>query len=149
MTGPNYQDMIRALQGYWAERGCVLWQPYHTEVGAGTLNPAFAPGTWMMLSDHLNLTGTSPLEGADFIDMTVAYDAACRADFRTAAIVSGMTLHEGVYAGLRGIEALLNLPLADVGRASLTPRAAREALAVVNASHEYHGGFRLRTLAAS
>ena len=40
MTGPNYQDMIRALQGYWAERGCVLWQPYHTEVGAGTLNPA-------------------------------------------------------------------------------------------------------------
>ena len=51
--------------------------------------------------------------------------------------------------GLRGIEALLNLPLADVGRASLTPRAAREALGVVNASHEYHGGFRLRTLAAS
>jgi len=51
--------------------------------------------------------------------------------------------------GLRGIEALLNLPLADVGRASLTPRAVREALGVVNASHEYHGGFRLRTLAAS
>lgn len=69
---------------------------------AGTLNPAFAPGTWMMLSDHLNLTGTSPLEGADFIDLSVAYDAACRAEFRTAAIVSGITLQEGVYAGLRG-----------------------------------------------
>jgi len=50
---------------------------------------------------------------------------------------------------LHGIEALLNLPLADAGRAPLGPRAAREALAVVNASHEYHGGFRLRTLAAS
>jgi DNA repair protein RecO (recombination protein O) len=51
--------------------------------------------------------------------------------------------------GLRGIEALLGLPLADAGRAQLGARAAREALDVVNASHEYHGGFRLRTLAAS
>ena len=38
--GLNYQDMIRALQDYWAERGCVLMQPYHSELGAGTLNPA-------------------------------------------------------------------------------------------------------------
>lgn len=69
---------------------------------AGTLNPGFAPGTWMMLSDHLNLTGTSPLEGADFIDMSVAYDADWRAEFRKAADRSGIPLHEGVYAGLRG-----------------------------------------------
>jgi glycyl-tRNA synthetase alpha chain len=40
MAGRNYQDMIRALEGYWAERGCVLMQPYHTELGAGTFNPA-------------------------------------------------------------------------------------------------------------
>src|ERR671936_364316 len=32
--------MIRALEGFWADRGCVLMQPYHTEVGAGTMNPA-------------------------------------------------------------------------------------------------------------
>ena len=69
---------------------------------AGTLNPGFAPGTWMMLNDHLNLTGFSPLEGADFIDMSVAYDADWRAKFRKAADGSGMILHEGVYAGLRG-----------------------------------------------
>lgn len=69
---------------------------------AGTLNPAFAPGSWMMLSDHLNLTGVSPLEGADFVDLSVAYDAAWRAEFRAGAAVSGMVLHEGVYAGLRG-----------------------------------------------
>lgn len=69
---------------------------------AGTLNPAFAPGTWMMLSDHLNLTATSPLEGADFIDLSVAYDAAWRETFRSAAAASGTVLHEGVYAGLRG-----------------------------------------------
>jgi glycyl-tRNA synthetase alpha chain len=36
----NYQEMIGALQGYWAERGCVVMQPYHTELGAGTFNPA-------------------------------------------------------------------------------------------------------------
>jgi tetrameric-type glycyl-tRNA synthetase alpha subunit len=40
MARLNYQEMIRALEGYWAERGCVLMQPYHTEVGAGTFNPA-------------------------------------------------------------------------------------------------------------
>ena len=69
---------------------------------AGTLNLGFAPGTWMMLSDHLNLTGTSPLEGADFIDMSVAYDADWRAEFLAAAAASGMALHQGVYASLRG-----------------------------------------------
>jgi glycyl-tRNA synthetase alpha chain len=36
----NYQQMIAALQGYWAERDCVVMQPYHTELGAGTFNPA-------------------------------------------------------------------------------------------------------------
>src|SRR2546421_589749 len=36
----NYQDMLRALEGFWADRGCVLLQPYHTEVGAGTMNPS-------------------------------------------------------------------------------------------------------------
>jgi purine-nucleoside phosphorylase len=69
---------------------------------AGTLNPDFTPGTWMMFSDHINLTRSSPLEGADFVDLSVAYDAAWRADFRTAAVATGMVLHEGVYAGLRG-----------------------------------------------
>ncbi|MFN2472140.1 MAG: glycine--tRNA ligase subunit alpha [Gaiellaceae bacterium] len=40
MAAPNYQDMIRALEGFWSEQGCVLMQPYHTELGAGTANPA-------------------------------------------------------------------------------------------------------------
>ena len=42
MEALNFQEMIAALQGYWAERGCVVMQPYHTEVGAGTFNPATA-----------------------------------------------------------------------------------------------------------
>ena len=69
---------------------------------AGTLNPDYHPGSWMMLSDHLNLTATSPLQGADFIDLTQAYDLSWRERFRNGAQDSGMILHEGVYAGLRG-----------------------------------------------
>jgi glycyl-tRNA synthetase alpha chain len=37
---PTFQDMIAALERYWAAQGCVVMQPYHTEVGAGTFNPA-------------------------------------------------------------------------------------------------------------
>jgi glycyl-tRNA synthetase alpha chain len=36
----TYQDMITGLERYWADYGCVLMQPYHTELGAGTFNPA-------------------------------------------------------------------------------------------------------------
>jgi DNA repair protein RecO (recombination protein O) len=50
--------------------------------------------------------------------------------------------------GLRGIEGLLRRPLAEAGAAGLTDRAAHEALGVISASYEYHGGFRLRTLSA-
>jgi purine-nucleoside phosphorylase len=47
---------------------------------AGALNPKFKPGDWMMITDHINLTGTSPLLGsAKFLDL--------------------IALHEGVYAG--------------------------------------------------
>src|SRR3954451_22495436 len=43
--------MIRALEGYWADYGCVLMQPYHTELGAGTANPStflrcLGPAPW-------------------------------------------------------------------------------------------------------
>ena len=40
MKARNYQETILALERFWADRGCVLMQPYHTELGAGTMNPA-------------------------------------------------------------------------------------------------------------
>jgi glycyl-tRNA synthetase alpha chain len=40
VTVPTYQETILTLERYWADQGCVLLQPYHTEVGAGTFNPA-------------------------------------------------------------------------------------------------------------
>lgn len=36
----DFQSMIMALQQYWAEQGCLIWQPYYSQVGAGTMNPA-------------------------------------------------------------------------------------------------------------
>jgi len=36
----SFQGMIMALQKFWTEQGCIILQPYHTEVGAGTLHPA-------------------------------------------------------------------------------------------------------------
>jgi len=38
-TVPTYQELILSLQKFWAERGCVLQQPYDIEVGAGTMSP--------------------------------------------------------------------------------------------------------------
>ena len=38
--GPTYQDLIASLQAFWSGEGAVIMQPYHTEVGAGTFNPA-------------------------------------------------------------------------------------------------------------
>jgi glycyl-tRNA synthetase alpha chain len=40
LSAPTFQDTIRQLEGYWADYGCVLMQPYHTELAAGTMNPA-------------------------------------------------------------------------------------------------------------
>jgi len=38
-NSPTFQELILCLQAFWAERGCVLQQPYDVEVGAGTMAP--------------------------------------------------------------------------------------------------------------
>ncbi len=43
MTKPlDFQSIILTLQHFWADHGCLIWQPYYLQVGAGTLNPATA-----------------------------------------------------------------------------------------------------------
>ena len=70
---------------------------------AGSANKDFAPGSWMMINDHINLTGTTPLLGeANFVDMTEIYSSPWRRRFREAARSTGLALHEGIYAGLLG-----------------------------------------------
>jgi glycyl-tRNA synthetase len=36
----DFQTIIMSLQRFWAEKGCLIWQPYYSQVGAGTMNPA-------------------------------------------------------------------------------------------------------------
>lgn len=70
---------------------------------AGGVHPDWPPGTFMRITDHLNLTGTSPLEGApNFQDMTRAYDVELGGALDVAADDARLILRHGVYAGLRG-----------------------------------------------
>ncbi|MCC9198048.1 purine-nucleoside phosphorylase [Arthrobacter sp. zg-Y820] len=66
--------------------------------GCGGLNPDWKPGTPVLISDHLNLTAASPLEGATFVDLTDLYSSRLRDLARTV----DPTLDEGVYAQFTG-----------------------------------------------
>ncbi len=66
--------------------------------GCGGLNPQWEPGTVVLLSDQLNLTGTSPLRGPAFVDLTDLYSARLRALARRVE----PELPEGVYAQFAG-----------------------------------------------
>jgi purine-nucleoside phosphorylase len=66
--------------------------------GCGGLDPAWQPGTPVLISDHLNLTGASPVEGATFVDLTDLYSARLRALCRE--VEPGLA--EGVYVQFRG-----------------------------------------------
>jgi purine-nucleoside phosphorylase len=66
--------------------------------GCGGLNPAWTPGTAVLIRDHINLTAQSPLEGATFIDLTDLYSTALRDLCRTV----DPALPEGVYVQFPG-----------------------------------------------
>jgi purine-nucleoside phosphorylase len=66
--------------------------------GCGGLDQTWQPGTPVLISDHLNLTATSPLEGASFVDLTDLYSTRLRALCRQ--VEPGLA--EGVYAQFPG-----------------------------------------------
>ncbi|GAA1152090.1 purine-nucleoside phosphorylase [Ornithinicoccus hortensis] len=66
--------------------------------GCGGLNPDWAPGTPVLIRDHLNLTGASPIEGATFVDLTDLYTPR----LRELALEVDPDLDSGVYAQFRG-----------------------------------------------
>jgi purine-nucleoside phosphorylase len=76
---------------------------------AGGVNVNFAKGALVLISDHINLQGLNPLVGPNdeelgprFPDMTEAYAPELRQLCRDTAEEIGITLHEGVYAGVLG-----------------------------------------------
>ncbi|MGO3147788.1 MAG: purine-nucleoside phosphorylase [Leucobacter sp.] len=66
--------------------------------GAGGVNPAYTPGYPVLITDHINLTAASPLEGATFVDLTDLYSPRLRA----LAHEVDPTLNEGVYTQFTG-----------------------------------------------
>lgn len=66
--------------------------------GAGGIRPEWKPGTPVLISDHINLTGATPLEGAAFVDLTNAYSQRLRDIAHRVA----PGLDEGVYVQFRG-----------------------------------------------
>jgi purine-nucleoside phosphorylase len=76
---------------------------------AGGLDPSFGPGTLMVMRDHINLTGRSPLIGPNadelgprFPDLTDAWSPRLRERLHAAAAAEEIVLEEGVYVGLTG-----------------------------------------------
>ncbi len=73
---------------------------------AGSLNKAAGPGSIMLINDHINYSGMSPLIGARgndrFVDLTDAYDPVICAKLRTTAKKNNIELHEGVYMWFSG-----------------------------------------------
>ena len=76
---------------------------------AGGVDPAFGPGTLMVIADHLNLTGRTPLLGPNaddigprFQDLTDAWSPRLRERLHEAGRAEGVELAEGIYAGLLG-----------------------------------------------
>jgi purine-nucleoside phosphorylase len=66
--------------------------------GAGGIDPAFKAGEPVLISDHLNLTATSPVEGANFVDLTDLYASRLRELAREVE----PSLQQGVYVQLPG-----------------------------------------------
>jgi purine-nucleoside phosphorylase len=70
---------------------------------AGAIKDSMAVGELMLITDHLNLQGTTPLLGGPhFHDMSEVYSVAWRDRFLQAAAALPMPLHQGVYAALLG-----------------------------------------------
>jgi purine-nucleoside phosphorylase len=76
---------------------------------AGGLDPSFGPGTLMVMRDHINLTGRSPLIGPNadelgprFPDLTDAWSPRLRERLHAAGAVENVPLAEGIYVGLTG-----------------------------------------------
>jgi purine-nucleoside phosphorylase len=111
------QGRVHGYEGHspdrvvFAVRALARWgcEKFVLTNAAGAVNPALEPGDLMLLSDHLNLMGWSPLSGPNdetlglrFVDMSVAYDEELRGHARDAAREGEFALREGVYGALPG-----------------------------------------------
>ncbi|WP_158862689.1 purine-nucleoside phosphorylase [Leifsonia sp. AG29] len=115
--------------------------------GAGGIKQHWKPGTPVLISDHINLTADSPLEGATFVDLTDLYSRRLREAARTIE----PTLDEGVYVQFRGphYETPAEVQMAKaVGGHIVGMSTALEAIAARQAGMEILGMSLITNLAA-
>lgn len=96
-------DVMKVPVRTLARLGCELLICTNS---AGSLRPGMGPGSIMLVNDHINFTGVSPLFGETgserFIDMVRAYDAGSARRFTDAAQKIGVPLQTGVYIWFSG-----------------------------------------------
>lgn len=115
--------------------------------GAGGIRETWAPGQPVLISDHINLTADSPLEGATFIDLTDLYSSRLRDIARTV----DPSLDEGVYCQFRGphYETPAEVQMAKaIGGHIVGMSTALEAIAARQAGMEVLGFSLITNLAA-
>ena len=115
--------------------------------GAGGIRESWGPGTPVLISDHINLTADSPLEGATFVDLTDLYSARLRAIARSV----DPRLDEGVYTQFRGphYETPAEVQMAKtIGGHIVGMSTALEAIAARQAGMEILGLSLITNLAA-
>jgi purine-nucleoside phosphorylase len=115
--------------------------------GAGGIRESWTPGTPVLISDHINLTAASPLEGATFIDLTDLYAKRLRDLARAVA----PELDEGVYTQFRGphYETPAEVQMAKaIGGHIVGMSTALEAIAAREAGMEILGMSLITNLAA-
>ncbi len=115
--------------------------------GAGGVDPSWQPGTPVLISDHINLTALSPLEGATFVDVTDLYSARLRGLAREV----DPTLAEGVYVQFRGpqFETPAEVRMARaIGGTIVGMSTALESIAAREAGVEVFGVSLITNLAA-
>lgn len=92
--GRGVEPVVHAVRAS-AAAGCQIMVLTN---GCGSLHTEWPPGTAVLIRDHINLTGASPLRGATFVDLTDLYSARLRELCRTVE----PDLPEGVYVQFRG-----------------------------------------------
>ncbi|WP_210508975.1 purine-nucleoside phosphorylase [Naasia sp. SYSU D00057] len=115
--------------------------------GAGGIKRSWTPGTPVLISDHINLTAASPLEGATFVDLTDLYSARLRAVAREV----DADLDDGVYVQFRGphYETPAEVRMAEtLGGHIVGMSTALEAIAARQAGMEVLGMSLITNLAA-
>ena len=115
--------------------------------GAGGIRESWTPGTPVLISDHINLTADSPLEGATFVDLTDLYSARLREVARSI----DPSLDEGVYTQFRGphYETPAEVQMAKaIGGHIVGMSTALEAIAARQAGMEILGMSLITNLAA-